>query len=184
VTCTGTASNVISIIGVRTRIVVRNGTVVGGLKGVAINAATTNCLLEDLTVVSPKNTGIGFNVLNASTNTVRRCTVIDVGSTSTATDGNLTLIGISLAGAQNRVEDCSVNGMVYNGVGTPTFLAIDFSSGAATSFANQVSRCIVSAILPVNGSGIRFTGAGIYRDNAIFNFTSAYTGGTNGGGNF
>ncbi|MCP9874365.1 hypothetical protein [Synechococcus sp. Cruz CV-v-12] len=170
----------------RQNVRVRNGTVTGALTGISVPGASNNIFLEDLTVLNAKTIGINIGISTSRNNVVRRCSIHDTGSTTTAADGNLTLYGIQTAGSTTRVEDCSVSRMLYLGSGTPTINGIRFTN--FTSSGNIISGCTVVNDAPITGLGIAGPGSiiGMYRNNAVVNFSSPYTmagSWVNGGGN-
>lgn len=147
--------------------------------GVRFSGTSSNDLLEDSHVRAAGAAILGVYV-NASSNTVRRVKVHDIGSTNTH-------IGIRLQGNSNVVEDCetySVAGhaiQVYSDSGTSTSnvvrrnktrsstisrggIAIDADSPGATA-SNQVYNNLVYG----NATGLLLFGAG--SGNKIWNNT-------------
>jgi hypothetical protein len=167
-------------------ITIRNGTLSGGQNGVTATTSTglNGLLLEDLRVVNAKQNGIFLNSTNHRGIQVRRCHIIDTGSTTTVADGNLVIAGIALGGGAHRVEDCTVSRLFYNGSGTPTFRGIQVST-TNTLVTNLIAGCCVAHDAPITGIGMSFS-IGIYRNNSVMQFSSPYavSGSINGGGNF
>lgn len=187
--CTNTISNVLAIATTRTRIAIRNGRIVGGAEGISVNTPTSvvaDLLLEDLSIYNPKQAGIGLNYVGVDRVLVRRCSVLNPGSTSAAGDTR-GVRGISIGGGGNRVEACTVAGLIDNGtVGTTLPRGISLTGTSDASAGNVVAGCTVSAKVSITGEGIRFFGFGTYRDNTVLGFSTFYNGGlsaTNGGGN-
>lgn len=165
----------------QSRVIIRNGVVSRFNAGVVMSIDVKSVILEDLMIRECRNYGILSNSTNNRNVTVRRCNVIDTGATSTGTTANLFVTGINLTGDGHVIEDSIVQSLVYLGTGTPTFRGISLSDLGGT--ANIVRRCVVNCEPAVTGDGIRFFGTGVYRDNTVIGFSTAYIGGTNGGGN-
>lgn len=184
VSSTATTGNGVSTGGSLSRIVVRNGTITGFNNGVFTGSNANGVLLEDLLIKDAKTTGINISNSGNPTNIVlRRCHVFDTGSTTTAADVGLAIVGIAMGGYCQRVEECTVVRLLYNGAGIATRRGIFFTVFDTAS--NLVSRCFVGNDTAISGNGIVFpaTGQGVYRDNTVFNFSTSYISGTNGGGN-
>lgn len=188
-TCTNTTSKVLAIATTRSRITVRNGRIVGGVEGFSVNTTAsivTDLLLEDLAIYNPKEAGIGLNYAGVDRVIVRRCSVLNPGSTSAAGDTR-GVRGISIGGGGNRVESCTVAGLIDNGtVGTTLPRGISLTGTSDASVGNVVAGCIVSSKTFLTGEGIRFFGYGTYRDNTSLGFSTSFNGGLsaiNGGGN-
>lgn len=178
---TAASSRVIFISGVRSRVTIRNGRVVGAEFGLGLTAASTDLLIEDLWVHNSKFTGIATNFAGSTRTIVRRCTVTGVGAVAAAAETISLITGITVSGANCRIEDCNVGGFDWNGSGTPFYRGIVMSSGGGVG--NLITRCCVSNEVSLTGEGLRFFGTGIYRDNTVMSFSTAFSSGTNGGGN-
>jgi hypothetical protein len=163
------------------RVTVRNGTIVGGESGISAGSQfPSDILIEDVVVRNPKLRGIYLAVGGMNRLTARRCLVYGCGSTTTAADASLTMIGIILSGANARVEECAVCGMAWNGTGSPQFFGIQ-AGGAG----GLVLRCSATNATLLNGAGVVASGGCLYRDNTVTGFGVAYfPGGTNAGGNY
>lgn len=180
-TNTGTLTSTVAINGVRKHVTVRNGACAGGAHTIGNTNTPADVLLEDLTITDGKLSGISLNATNARNCTVRRCRIFDTGSTTTAADGNLSISGIIIGGSNNFVEDCTVSRLYYNGSATGSLRGIFFNGGAAQG--GIITRCTVSHDSALTGTGINAGPSCIYRDNTVMNISTAYTGGSNGGGN-
>lgn len=165
-----------------TKFVLRNGTISGFNVGVALAGNCTAVVIEDVLIKEAKTFGILASAIPRAI-TLRRCTILDTGLTTTAADGNLIISAISLTGACHLVEECNVQRLYYNGGGVGTFRAIAFNSNAPSGTGNQVVRCTVAHDGPITGTALQFFSSGVYRDNTVMNFTTLAVGGTNGGGN-
>lgn len=177
-TSTVASSVALSIGAGLSNVTVRNGAVEGGVNGIAVGSGPTGLLIEDVTVLNAKANGISVAGSTARSCVLRRCRVIELGSTTTATDTSPLIIGINLSGTGNRVEDCTVSRMIYNGMGTPLMRAISVGGSG-----NVIDRCLVVNDTALSATGINAPGA-VYRQNTVSNFTTPYSGGTDGGGNF
>ncbi|MDP1660993.1 MAG: hypothetical protein Q8L55_03675 [Phycisphaerales bacterium] len=164
-------------------VVIRNGTVTGFSAGVAAGPGSIGVVFEDLLVKDVKTLGILASSGTVRGIRVRRCSVVDTGSTTTSTDGNIVISGISLTGAGHTIEDCVVSRFLYNGSGTPTIRAIALNSTPPTGYGNLVLRNTITSDALLTGTGIHFFSSGVYRDNTVVGFTTNASGGTNGGGN-
>ncbi|MEK6700877.1 MAG: hypothetical protein AABZ53_01315 [Planctomycetota bacterium] len=174
-TSTSTSSIAASING--NRVVVRNGAVVGGSFCINVSSNLVGTILEDVDVLNAQRVGVSVSGGNVGC-VIRRCRIIDTGSTTVAADALTLIAGINcLASTGTRVEDCMVVRLAYNGTGTPSFRGIT-NGGIASS----TERCVVYDDFLNAGTGITATN-GVYRDNTVVNFTTAYSGGTNAGGN-
>ncbi|MFT3684921.1 MAG: hypothetical protein QM783_08345 [Phycisphaerales bacterium] len=193
------ASSVVSIgpSSSTTNVDVRNGTVAGGVIGVALSGAA-NLTLEDLRIVGPKQYGIvtqsgGTQARNV---VVRRCRVMDVGASTTSADSNMTIIAISISSAGTVIADNAIGSLSYNGSGTVTFRAISISGPGAASalIAGNLINCspavVSTSTFPSTGISFATNIAGVVRNNTVIGFTTPYAafngaGGvmTDGGGN-
>ncbi len=176
------SSRVIVISGVRSRVSIRNGRTVGAETGVGVTSASTDLLFEDLWVHNAKSSGIATNFSGSTRTIVRRCTVTGLGFIATAAETISNLFGIIVGGGNCRIEECNVGAFDYNGTGTPFYRGISMASNAG-GVGNLIARCCVSNDTALTGEGIRFFGTGIYRDNTVMSFSTAFAAGTNGGGN-
>ena len=159
-------------------VVVRNGLVAGGNTGVACTNNAVGALIEDVAISGTKITGISLSG-GCRGCIIHRCRVSDTGSTTTAADASLGITGISNGLAiGTRIEDCSVSRLFYNGSGTGTLRGISMGGSASA-----VIGCNVYHDGALTGTGIAGTGS-VYRNNTVTNFGTAYSGGTDGGGNF
>ena len=164
------------------RVMVRNGSVVGGQHGVSVGGALplSDLSFEDLAIYNPKLRGISLSIGGGIDRVrLRRCSVLGCGSTTTAADASSTLIGILVGGNNARVEECAVLGMVFNGTGTPQYFGIQ----AGSVGGGLVARCSVSNTPTLAGIAFVQVGTCVYRDNTSVGFASGYLNGTNGGGN-
>jgi hypothetical protein len=171
----------ITLSGIRDNITIRNGNIVGGSAGISGVSALTNALFEDVCVMNGRVGGINLQSSNSRSCVARRCRVNAIGSTTVASDGNLSITGMNLAGSCWTVEDCVVARLIYNGGGTPTFVGISLVG----LNGNRVARCTVCHDGAIVGRGIAISNlvAGVYRDNTVINFSIPYTNGIDGGGN-
>jgi hypothetical protein len=176
ITCSSSGTVAISIQNNCNRVTVRNGRTVGGFAGITTGVALRNVVLEDLSVSGTRGTGIFFD---SSVGVVRRCTLYDIGVASASTDG-FTVAGFSLTGSGSRLEDCSAFNVVHNAAGQ--------SVRAYTITGDWViSNCIAYnfSVPPAPTTGIFCNSpASIRRNCRSVNFTNAYVGGTDAGGNF
>lgn len=163
--------------------VLRNGTVTGFSAGVAAGSGAVGVVFEDLLIRDARTLGILASSSSARGVRVRRCSVVDTGSTTTSTDGNITISAISLTGAGHVVEDCFISRLHYFGSGTPTIRAIALNTAQPSGYGNLVLRNTITADTSTTGTGIYFLSTGVYRDNTVVGFTTSASGGTNGGGN-
>ncbi len=165
-------------------ICLRNGRVTGGAYCINFQGVANDCIVEDIQTASALNAGIIFGNSSSRGCIVRRCTAGNIGSTSTASSGNMSLWGIYFAGLAGRVEDCTVTRLVYNGSGTPTYIGI-FVPAAGAVTGNCVSNCTISQLAATTGIGLLMGGNGLYRNNTVLHFTTAFStaGSANGGGN-
>ncbi|MBL0870108.1 MAG: hypothetical protein IBJ18_05970 [Phycisphaerales bacterium] len=180
---TNTSAYAIGFTTAASNVVIRNGRIIGGGTCLGTSQAVNNVVFEDLTLVGGKLNGIALNSSNARSCTMRRCRVIDTGSTTTATDVNLAITGISVSSAATLIEDCFVSQIIYNGTGTPLLRGISLNTATATG--NIISRCTVTSATNVTATGIFIAGLGFYRDNTVEAFSTSYNapGATNAGGN-
>lgn len=163
------------------RFTLRNGTISGFNVGVALAPTTTGGVIEDLLIKDSRTFGILASSNDVRSFRVRRCTVVDTGFTHTATGVvGLTLAAITLTGAGHVIEECVVSRIGFGGTGTTDLRGISLSSA---SVGNVVARCVVTSTAAVTGTGIIFFGTGVYRENTVVGYSTAYSGGTNGGGN-
>jgi hypothetical protein len=182
VTCTDPNSYAIYLGSFR-NITVRNGHLRGGDSGLGCSVLTDS-IIEDLLVTNTRFSGIYLNSAGVRSCIVRRCLVSGVGAAGLATDNSSFLAGIICGGGACRIEDCTVSRLVFNGVGSPTFRGIHMSAPTGLGGAgNIVARCTVTHDAAINGIGINFNGTGVYRDNTVMNFSTPYSGGSNGNGN-
>lgn len=181
VNSSSTTAGAVVLSGIRDNITIRNGRVIGGSQCIAGTGTLTNILIEDVCAMSGRTSGFGLVSSFSRNLLLRRCQANNIGSTTIASDGNLSIFAFNIGGSCCRVEDCTVSRMLYNGGGTPTFRGIFMIGLNGTA----VVRCIVSHDSALTGSGIAFPNAvaGVYRDNTVINFSTPYVLGTNGGGN-
>lgn len=181
-TVTGNPSaNAVALSGTRRNVRIRNGVVREGAAGVSLGSASIGCVVEDVRFERCRIAGV--RGLGGNAATVRRCTAIDIGATTTATDPS-NIAGFTLAGSGHTVESCAV----YNpsNAGTGAIFGIDFPSSNGGGHAAR--DCTVSGPAggAIAGIGIRFfgaTAAGSYRGCVVFGFATPYSGGMNAGGN-
>lgn len=172
------SSGVITIGAGLSGVVVRNGSVAGSFAAVTCGNSCVGLVLEDISVYGAKSIGIGLSG-GCRGCIIRRCGIYDMGSTTTPADGNMTITAVSnLSAIGTRIEDCVVSRLVYNGTGTANIRGI-----AMGGSANVVTGCMVYHDAAAAGTGILGTGT-VYRNNSVSNLSTAYSGGTDGGGNF
>jgi len=181
----GVGSSGVSITLGRSNAVVRNGNIVGFQSGVSVASNATGVLLEDLVIRNSKLHGVIAAGNTSKLIRIRRCSIMDVGATTTSADSGLTLVGIQLAGGNNLVEDTLVSRFQYFGTGTPTIRGIHFNNAViASSGGNVIQRCTIANDVFGAGNGIQLSNSGtVYRDNNVLLFGTPYSGGTDGGGN-
>lgn len=172
-----TSTCVTSAIPARSNVTIRNGTVIGGSVGVG-GAYTLGLLLEDIKIMSAKRNGISLASVAVPV-VVRRCQILDTGSTTTLADGSLSVTALTYSGSGARIEDCLISRMFYNGSGSSILRGFYLTGGSG----NVIARCTFTHPSPITASGIVMVGGGVYRDNTVINASAPYTGGTNGGGN-
>ena len=146
-------------------VVIRNGTLVGGARGLQMTGFGNYLVAEDLFIRDSVIAGI--ECINAVGVRIRRCTLARVGygrvSTAAAT-------GILLSGAQSSsVEDCSVN--MYILANTTPALTVGISAGGSGLL---VARNNVSHSSPVNGQAFALNGIGVFRENSAINYANQY----------
>lgn len=179
ITSTATNADTLVLSSNRRDLIVRNGIIVGGLRGI-VTGPVTNVLLEDLVVLRSRTVGIEVGGSTVRSVVLRRCRVFETGSPLLATDSIAGVVGIN-AYANTQIEECTV-ARLSNATTGGTITGI---------FANQrclVRACCVMQDTTTTGTGIWcfFSGAtgGIYRDNSVIGFSTSYgAGGINGGGN-
>lgn len=177
--CTTTATAVISVSSAADMdVVIRNGIVSGGTIGVSIPNSITNVLVEDLLISRAKTYGIRVNTPATRDVVIRRCVVTDIGATTVAADGSLTIGGISVSGSSVVIEECVVQRLIYNGSGTGTL------NGISTAGSTVVRGCAFTSSPSVTGTGVLAGVGTLYRDNTVSGFTVAYSGGVSAGGNY
>ncbi len=171
----------ITLSGTRDNVTIRNGSVVGGSAGISGVSTLTNGLLEDVCLMNGRVAGINLQSANTRGCVARRCRVNAIGSTTVASDGNLSITGMTLNGSCWTVEDCVVARLLYNGGGTPSFTGISLVG----LNGNRVARCTVSNDTPITGRGIIMANlvSAVFRENTVINFSIPYTNGIDGGGN-
>jgi hypothetical protein len=181
VNSSSTTAGAVVLSGSRDNITVRNGRITGGSQCIAGSGTLTNILIEDICAMSGRISGFSLNSTLSRNLLLRRCQANNIGSTTIASDGNLSIFAFNIGGSCSRVEDCTVSRMFYNGGGTPTLRGIIMGG----LNGNAVARCTVSHDSALTATGIAFANvvAGVYRDNTVINFAAAYVLGTNGGGN-
>ncbi|MFT3685730.1 MAG: hypothetical protein QM783_12520 [Phycisphaerales bacterium] len=168
--------------GAISNLVIRNGSIVGGIGGIVTDqAGIKGVLLENLRLHGQKSVGISIGGSTSRDCVIRRCEVSECGISSTASDPNWVAIGIVYNGSAARIEDCSVHTLANNGT-NPISRGILLNTTNATG--NFVSRCHLGNSGGVAGVGILFMGPAYYRDNVVTGYSTAYSGGTNGGNNF
>jgi hypothetical protein len=173
----------LAVIGVVSNIIIRNGTTFGGQFGLlGDNSGVRGLLIEDLRVYNPRFGGISIPATTARDCIIRRCEVSECGVTTTAADVNAVVAGIGYSGSAGRIEECSVHTLANNGSGTLTSRGIYLPNGSSTG--NLVSRCHLGNSGGVAGAGINIAAASsVFRDNTVSGYSTAYSGGFNGGGN-
>lgn len=175
---TNVTSNTIGVSGAAVNVHVHNGTVIGGLRGVLAGASTHGLRLSNLNFYNAKISGIALGTGSIG-NRIENCRIMDTGSTSTAADGNLSILAMDCSTTPGlRIRACQVVRLFYNGTGTPLFRGIT-CSGPGT----MVEECQVVNDVAITGTAYFMVNA-LYKNNLATNFSSAYSNGTNGGGNF
>lgn len=175
----------LSISGARTAVTVRNGQIAGGLNGVSVLVSARNLLLEDLSILGAKLSGITVNGAASRAAVIRRCTITDTGASTTPAESGVVIAGIQYLGANAVIQDCTVFRLFSNAQGVTTFRGIGLVLNAQSG--SVVERCRVLHDAPITGQGINLnSGASVFRDNTVINFTIPYAigaGNANGGGN-
>lgn len=175
---TSVTTNTIGISALAENVHIHNGSVIGGLRGVLAGASTHGLRLSNLNFYNAKISGIGLGSSSIG-NRIENCRILDTGSTSTAADGNLNIFGIDSTSTPGlRIRACQVVRLFYNGTGTPLFRGIS-CSGAGT----MVEDCQVVSEAAITGTAYFMVNA-LYKNNLATNFSTSYSNGTNGGGNF
>jgi hypothetical protein len=160
-------------------VTIRNGHVFGFASGVSMSSNNSGVVLEDLEIRDARLSGIVQSGNGTRELIIRRCSIVGTGSTTFATDGNLTIAGISVSASSCLIEDCLISRLSYNGNGVATLRGI-LATGGINSL---VRRCTFTSDTNVAGTGIALVGSWIRRDNTVFAATTPYSGGTDGGGN-
>ena len=161
----------------RTSLTVREGTVIGFLIGVSIKdnsggyATVQNCIVEDVRANFNKYQGIN---VEGKMNVVRNNHVLYTYGT-TVWGANVSAYGIRVAGPSPRVLNNEVSEVFKSGTGTAYGI---FLVSVSNGFAYENRVAVVT-------NGIAFSGAstGKYKDNLTSGVTTAFTGGTDAGGN-
>lgn len=178
----GLFAAVISLDGFVDRTAIRNGKLVGSTNAIAGNSVVAEVMLEDLWMSGQRSTGINLNAGNQGRHLLRRCHVVRLGAAALPTETLTNLTGFVISGPGVRVEDCSVSAFAYAGLGTPTRTGIRINN--LSGFGGVlVSHCSVSSATAATGNGLLLSGTAVYRDCTSMNFSTAFSGGTNGGGN-
>ena len=165
-------------------ITVRNGLISGFLSGVQVAGSAFNIVIEDLMVRDSKSIGVQVQSTLARGVVIRRCTIMDTGSTTTTSDGAVNVSGIASAGSGILIEQCVIERLFYNGAGGGTMRGIFLNGGT-----NQIVRgCSVTAdnsslAAPHAGIVMSVPITGIYKDNVVVGFATKFISGTDGGGN-
>ncbi|MGH7133553.1 MAG: hypothetical protein ACREJO_16605 [Phycisphaerales bacterium] len=190
-TSTSTSSGVVEVSGVQTNITVRNGTLASGNYGFACFTASSNVVLEDLTLLGQRLIGVAFGHNSFRTARIVNCHAVNIGAATVPGDSGLQLRGFVVTGSFIYMYRCTVLRFLYNGSGTADIRGIDIASEPVNGgFANTVDSCVVAHSANFTGPnsiGIRIASAGQYRNNASMGFPAAYSINTtavlNGGGN-
>ncbi len=161
----------------RTSLTVRNGTVIGFLIGVSIKddsgayATVQNCIVEDMRANFNKYQGIN---VEGKMNVVRNNHVLYTYGT-TLWGANVSAYGIRVVGSSPRVLNNEVSEVFKSGTGTAYGI---FLPGVTSGFVYENRVAVVS-------NAIVFFGAstGKYKDNLTGGVTTAFSGGTDAGGN-
>jgi hypothetical protein len=157
---------------------IRNGVIGGGSTSLALSI-TPGAIIEDITIVGPRVNGVTMNG-NAAGTTLRRCTLLDIGSATLASDTQA-IYGVFGSASGVRIEDCTLSRFVHNGTTPGNITGIQI-----TGNGGLVNRCIVYNTTSVPLSvGITF-GPGTtnsFAGNNVHNFASEYANGLNAGGN-
>lgn len=161
----------------RTHLTVRNGTVIGFLEGVRIKddtgayATVQNCIVEDMRANFNKYQGIN---VEGKMNVVRNNHVLYTYGT-TAFGANVSAYGIRVAGHSPRVLNNEVSEVFKSGTGVAYGIFLVVVTNAFV-YENRVA---------VVTNGIVFPGGstGKYKDNLTSGVTTAFSGGTDAGGN-
>lgn len=165
-------------------VTVRNGLISGFLSGVQVGGTAFNTVIEDLMIRDAKSNGVQVQSALGRGLVIRRCTIMDTGSTTTAGDGALNISGIASAGSGIVIEQCVIERLFYNGAGGGTMRGIYLNGGT-----NQIIRgCSVTAdssslAAPHAGIVMSTPITGIYKDNVVVGFATKFISGTDGGGN-
>jgi hypothetical protein len=168
--------------GAISNLIIRNGSIVGGVGGIVTDqVGIKGLLLENLRIHGPKSVGISVGGSTSRDCVIRRCEVSECGVSSTGAELNWVAIGIVYNGSAGRIEDCSVHTLANNGT-NPISRGILLNTSNATG--NMVARCHLGNSGGVAGVGILMMGPALYRDNVVTGYSTAYQGGTNGTGNF
>lgn len=161
----------------RTSLTVRNGTLIGFLIGVNIKdtsggyATTQNCIVEDVRANFNKYQGLN---VEGKMNVVRNNHVLYTYGT-TLWGANVSAYGIRVVGPSPRVLNNEVSEVFKSGTGTAYGI---FLVAVTNGFAYENRVAAVT-------NGIVFSGAstGKYKDNLTSGVTTAFSGGTDAGGN-
>ena len=170
-------TNTVSIAVAAANVHVHNGTIIGGVRGVAAGTSTHGLRLSELSISNAKVAGIALGSGSIG-NRIEDCRIIDTGASSTAADGNLSILAMDCSSTPGlRVRACQVVRLFYNGTGTPVFRGIS-CSGVGT----VVEDCQVVNEVAITGTAYFMVNA-LYKNNLATNFSVGYSNGTNGGGN-
>lgn len=161
----------------RTSLTVRNGTAIGFLIGVSIKdtsggyATVQNCIVEDVRANFNKYQGIN---VEGKMNVVRNNHVLYTYGT-TYFGANVSAYGIRVVGHSPRVLNNEVSEVFKSGTGAAYGI---FLVSVSDGFAYENRVAVVT-------NGIVYFGAstGKYKDNLTSGVTTAFSGGTDAGGN-
>ena len=160
----------------RANITVQNGTVVGFQRGIffegVVGSGGNNTGNVVTNVRLPSNTFLGVQFNYPTTCRVEGCQVNKVGGTI-GNGANSSTFGIYAFGGSVMIRNNQVSSVTPVGAGTSYGI---YCSSSATHFVvgNQVDTC---------GVGVFMSAGGKRQDNLTANCTTAFSGGTDAGGN-
>jgi hypothetical protein len=158
------------------RVFVSNGTTVGGFYGVSLGNGV-GVRLADVSVFQAIRYGvysIGFGGGSGRMHVVERCTVVQTGLNSSATD-TADVMGIRLSGSCGHVRDCLVLNTIVNGSGEVWGIS-------CAGYGSVISGCTVSN--PHNETtafGVASGVNGVHIGNRVLYYANPVGAGQDGG---
>jgi hypothetical protein len=177
-TNTTTTSSTISVTAGAEDVRIHNGATFGGLRGLATGSSCHGLILERISFVRGRSAGVVIGSGSAGVR-IENCRIRDTGATTTAADSGLNIFGIDASGSPGLlVRGCQITRLFNNGTSPGLFRGVT-SSGIGT----VVEHCQAMNETAITGTGF-FLVNGLYRNNRAVNFSTGYSNGVDGGGNF